>query len=56
MAKPDIPAMEPNKKLLKATSSQNEKLLKASKYKLEATTHKDHKATSSDERVEELNK
>lgn len=56
MAEPDIPAMKPNKKLLKQVDADNKKLKDATTFKEIAPTYKDHTATSSDERVKKLNK
>ena len=48
--------MEPDKKLLKQVVAVNKKIIKASTFKEEAPTFKDHKAISSDDRIKELNK
>ena len=48
--------IKPDKKLLKAVKADNQALKKASTYREEAPTYKDHKAISSDKRVKKLNK
>ena len=56
MAEPNIPEMKPNKKLLKAVEVDNKAIKKASTFREEWPTYKDHKATSSDKKVGKLNK
>ena len=56
MAEPNIPKMEPDKNLLKKVDADNKALKEKSQFAEEASTHKDHEATSSDERVKKLNK
>ena len=53
---PNIKQMKPDKKLLKLVQAANKVLKDASTYPEVAPTYKDHKATSSDKRVEKLNK
>ena len=48
--------MEPDKKLLKKVVADNKAIKKATTFREEAPTYADHKATSSNKRVEELNK
>ena len=56
MAEPNIPAMEPDKKLLKKVVADNKAIKNATTFREEWPTHKDHKATSSDKKVKKLNK
>ena len=56
MAEPNIPAMKPDKKLLKQVVADNKAIKVKSIYREEAPTHKDSSATSSDDRIKELNK
>jgi len=56
MAEPNIPTMEPDKKLLKKVVADNKAIKKATTFREEWPTHKDHKATSSDKAVKKLNK
>jgi hypothetical protein len=48
--------MKPDEKLLKKVLSDNKALKKASRYREEAPSFKDHKAKSSDKAVKKLNK
>jgi hypothetical protein len=48
--------MEPDKKLLKKVEAEQKAIKKASVFKEEALIAKEHKATSSDEKIKELNK
>lgn len=54
MAEPNIPKMKPDKNLLKKVDADNKALKEKTTLKEEAPTFKDHKATSSNERVAEL--
>ena len=48
--------MEPDEKLLEKVVADNKALKKATTFKEEAPTFKDHKAKSSDKKVKKLNK
>jgi len=54
IARPEI-LIKPDKKLLKKVLSDNKALKKASIYREEAPTYKDHKASPSAPIIEELN-
>ena len=56
MAELNIPEMKPDKKLLKKVDALNKAIKKASTFKEEWPTYKDHKAKSSDKKVKKLNK
>ena len=56
MAEPNIPAMKPNEKLLNTVNALNKAILEKVEFREEAPTYADHTATSSDKRVEKLNK
>ena len=53
MAEPNIPAMKPDKKLLKKVEAANAAILSKVTFREEAEVFEERKATSSDKRVGE---